>query len=213
MYLPRHFHEANLPALHRAIGEARLAVLITSGPQGITASHLPMLLDPSPQPNGRLLGHVARANPQWRDYDGKSEALAIFTGPEAYISPAWYATKKVTGKVVPTWNYVAVHAYGRLEFFDDPVRLRSLVGRLTERHESRRPAPWSVEDAPKDFIDGQLKAIVGFEMAIQRLEGKWKLGQNRSVEDRAGAIAGLKEEGGPGEQAVAALMSDREKGN
>jgi transcriptional regulator len=213
MYLPRSFHEENLPALHQAIGEARLAVLITSGPQGITASHLPMLLDPTPLPNGRLLGHLARANPQWRDYDGKGEALAIFSGPEAYISPAWYATKKATGKVVPTWNYVAVHAYGRLAFFDDAERLRSLVSRLTQRHESRRPAPWSIDDAPKDYIAAQLKAIVGFEMTIERLEGKWKLGQNRPAEDRAGSIAGLKEEGGPAELAVAALMSDREKGN
>jgi transcriptional regulator len=213
MYLPPHFREDNLPELQRAIGEARLAVLITSGPQGIVASHLPMLFDPTPLPNGRLLGHVARANPQWRGYDGMSEALAIFPGPEAYISPAWYATKRATGKVVPTWNYVAVHAYGRLEFFDDAVRLRSLVGRLTERQESRRPTPWAVDDAPKDYIDAQLKAIVGFEMAIQRLEGKWKLSQNRPAEDRAGTIAGLKEEGGPAEQAVAALMSDREKGN
>jgi transcriptional regulator len=212
MYLPPHFREDSLPELQRAISESRLAVLITSGPQGIVASHLPMLLDPTPLPNGRILGHVARANPQWRGYDGQSEALAIFPGPEAYISPAWYATKRATGKVVPTWNYVAVHAYGRLEFFDDAVRLRSLVGRLTERHESRRPAPWAVDDAPKDYIDGQLKAIVGFEMAIQRLEGKWKLSQNRTPDDRAGAIAGLKEEGGPAEQAVASLMGDREKG-
>jgi transcriptional regulator len=210
MYLPPHFREDSPPELQRAIAEARLAVLITNGPQGMVASHLPMLFDPTPQPNGRLLGHVARANPQWRGYDG-SEALVIFPGPEAYISPAWYATKKATGKVVPTWNYVAVHAYGRLEFFEDAVRLRSLVGRLTERHESQRPAPWAVDDAPKEFIDGQLKAIVGFEMTIQRLEGKWKLSQNRTAEDRAGAIAGLKEEGGPAEQAVAALMTDREK--
>lgn len=213
MYLPRHFREESLPALHRVIGEARLAVLITNGPQGIVASHLPMLLDAMPAPHGRLLGHVARANPQWRDYDGRTEALAIFPGPEAYISPAWYATKKATGKVVPTWNYVAVHAYGRLDFFDDAERLRSLVGRLTERHESRRPASWAIDDAPKDYIDAQLRAIVGFEMAISRIEGKWKLGQNRPAEDRAGTIAGLKEEGGPAEQAVAALMSDREKGN
>ena len=212
MYLPPHFREDSLPELQRAIAEARLAVLITSGPQGIVASHLPMLLDPTPLPNGRILGHVARANPQWRGYDGQSEALAIFPGPEAYISPAWYATKRATGKVVPTWNYVAVHAYGRLEFFEDAVRLRSLVGRLTERHEARRPAPWAVDDAPKDYIDGQLKAIVGFEMAIQRLEGKWKLSQNRTPDDRAGAIAGLKEEGGPAEQAVASLMGDRENG-
>jgi transcriptional regulator len=212
MYLPPHFREDSLPELQRAIAEARLAVLITSGPQGIVASHLPMLFDPTPLPNGRILGHVARANPQWRGYDGQSEALAIFPGPEAYISPAWYATKRATGKVVPTWNYVAVHAYGRLEFFEDAVRLRSLVGRLTERHESRRPAPWAVDDAPKDFIDGQLKAIVGFEMAIQRLEGKWKLSQNRTPDDRAGAIAGLKQEGGPAEQAVASLMGDRENG-
>ena len=210
MYLPPHFREDSLPELQRAIAEARLAVLITNGPQGMVASHLPMLFNPTPEPNGRLLGHVARANPQWRAYDG-SEALAIFPGPEAYISPAWYATKKATGKVVPTWNYVAVHAYGRLEFFEDAVRLRSLVGRLTERHESQRPAPWAVDDAPKEFIDAQLKAIVGFEMTIQRLEGKWKLSQNRTAEDRAGAIAGLKEEGGPAEQAVAALMTDREK--
>jgi len=212
MYVPPAFREDDLAAIYATIDEARLSHLVTATEQGLIATPLPLFLVRDEGPHGTLYGHVARANPQWK-LTPAGEAMALFLGPHAYITPNWYATKQETHRVVPTWNYVAVHAYGRLEFFDDPVRLRSLVGRLTERHESRRPAPWSVEDAPKDFIDGQLKAIVGFEMAIQRLEGKWKLGQNRSVEDRAGAIAGLKEEGGPGEQAVAALMSDREKGN
>ena len=209
MYLPNHFKEDRLDRLHEAIRRSRLAMLVSLGQKGLIATHLPMLLDPAPAPYGRLLGHMARGNPHWREVDQTVEALAIFPGPEAYISPAWYPTKVETGKVVPTWNYVAIHAYGRPAFFEDPVRLKELVSRLTEHHESRRQAPWAVDDAPQDYIAGQLKAIVGFEMPIARLEGKWKLSQNRRPEDQAGAIRGLNEEGGPAELAVAALMSEK----
>ncbi len=137
------------------------------------------------------LGHVARENPQWRQA-GAGEVLAIFLGANAYVSPSWYPTKqKSGGRVVPTWNYVAVHAYGRIEFFDDAARLEALVTRLTVMHETGQPAPWSVSDAPRDYLAAMLKAIVGFSLPIARLEGKWKMSQNRPPEDRAGAAAAL----------------------
>jgi transcriptional regulator len=206
MYLPPHFKEERVPVLHEAIRTAALGTLVTMGADGLEASHVPMLLDPEPAPYGTLIGHVSRANGQWRRPDAGMAALAIFLGPEAYVSPAWYATKRQTGKVVPTWNYVAVHAYGALRFFEDAERLLALVTRLTETHEAGRPAPWAVTDAPPEFIRAQLKGIVGFELPIARLEGKWKLSQNRPAEDRAGAIEGLQREGGDGGAAVAEAM-------
>ncbi len=154
----------------------------------------------------RLIGHLARANPQWRDLADGVAALAIFHGPHAYVSPSWYATKQETGKVVPTWNYVAVHAYGRLKVFDDPDRLYEVVGRLTEVHEADRAEPWSVTDAPAGFIRSQLKGIVGLELGVERLEGKWKLSQNRPVADREGVIAGLGQRPAESERQVADLM-------
>jgi transcriptional regulator len=196
MYLPPHFKEERVPALHEAIRTAALGTLVTMGADGLEASHVPMLLDPEPAPYGMLVGHVSRANEQWRRADAGVPALAIFLGPEAYVSPDWYATKRQTGKVVPTWNYVAVHAYGALRFFEDAERLLALVTRLTETHETGRPAPWAVTDAPPEFIRAQLKGIVGFELPIARLEGKWKLSQNRPAEDRASVIEGLRREGG-----------------
>src|SRR3984957_3940739 len=162
-----------------------------------------MLLDPDPAPNGTLLGHVARPNPQARGAVPGVQALAIFQGPDAYITPSWYATKRENGKVVPTWNYVTIHAYGSVEFFDDTERLRSIVTRLTERRESSRAAPWAVTDAPADFVEGMLKGIVGFAMPIARLEGKWKMSQNRPVQDRTGVMDGLADEG---REDVAALI-------
>jgi transcriptional regulator len=206
MYLPSHFREDRVPEMHEAIRQARLATLVTFGSEGIEANHVPMLLDPEPAPFGRLWGHLSRANPAWRRARPDAQALAIFLGPEAYISPSWYATKRQTGKVVPTWNYLAVHAYGPVRFIDEPERLLTLVTQLTDRHEAQRPEPWKVSDAPADYIAGMLEGIVGFEIEIARLEGKRKMSQNRPAEDREGAAAGLRREGGPAEAAVAAAM-------
>jgi transcriptional regulator len=193
MYIPPLFNEDRVEVLHEAIRTAGLATLVSTSMDGLLASHVPMLLDPAPAPFGTLIGHLARANPQAKGAIG--EALAIFQGPEAYISPSWYATKRRDGKVVPTWNYVAIHAYGPVTFFDDPERLREVVTRLTDRQEARRTEPWAVSDAPASFINGMLKAIVGFVLPISRLEGKWKMSQNRPAEDRAGVIVGLEAEG------------------
>ncbi|HEY0910827.1 MAG TPA: FMN-binding negative transcriptional regulator [Bradyrhizobium sp.] len=196
MYIPTQFREHDVPTIHTAIRQAGLATLVTSGPDGLIATPLPLLLDPEPGPYGTLHGHVAKANPQWQRSAGDSEALAMFIGPDAYISPSWYATKRETGKVVPTWNYVAIHAYGRAEFYSDSERLLALVTRLTNRHEDARAAPWAVNDAPPDFIQSQLKGIVGVELRITRLEGKWKMSQNRVAADREGVVEGLRVEGG-----------------
>jgi transcriptional regulator len=201
VYIPPLFKEEHIDVLHVAIRHTRLATLITNTTDGLIASHVPMLLDPEPAPYGTLIGHLARPNPQARGSIG--DALAIFQGAEAYITPSWYETKRQTGKVVPTWNYVAIHAYGTVEFFNDPERLRDVVTRLTQRFESTRAEPWAVTDAPADFTDMMLKGIVGFTLPITRLEGKWKMSQNRPAEDRAGVVAGLEAEG---RQDVAALI-------
>jgi transcriptional regulator len=201
MYLPSHFAETRVPVLHEAIARSGIATLVTSGPGGIEASHVPMLLDPTPAPFGTVLGHIARDNPQWRD--GAPEALAIFLGTDAYVSPSFYPTKKENGKVVPTWNYIAIHARGAIEWFDDAERLRAIVTRLTQKHESARPEPWAVTDAPPDYVDMMLKAIVGFAIPLARLEGKWKMSQNRPPADRKGAADVLRREGkGPVADAV-----------
>ncbi len=193
MYLPSHFAETRVPVLHEAIARSGIATLITSGPGGIEASHVPMLLDLEPAPFGTLLGHIARDNPQWRD--GAHEALAIFLGTDAYVSPSFYPTKKENGKVVPTWNYIAIHARGVIEWFDDAERLRAIVTRLTQKHEAGRPEPWAVTDAPPDYVNMMLKAIVGFAIPLARLEGKWKMSQNRPPADRKGAADVLRREG------------------
>ncbi|HUL05908.1 MAG TPA: FMN-binding negative transcriptional regulator [Candidatus Acidoferrum sp.] len=207
MYLPKDFTEERVPVLHDAIRQARIGALVTLGEAGIEASHVPMLIDPEPAPHGTLMGHIARTNPQWRRPAAGVQALAMFLGPNAYISPAWYATKQQTGKVVPTWNYVAIHAYGEVRFFDDADRLLRLVTRLTETHEAGRAQPWAVSDAPATYIQTMLKGIVGFELPVARLEGKWKMSQNRPAQDRAGTIEGLRREGGPAEAAVAEIVA------
>jgi transcriptional regulator len=207
MYLPKDFREERVPALHEAIRQIALATLVTLGPDGVEASHVPMLIDPEPAPFGTLRGHLARANPQWRRVAAGTQALAIFLGPETYITPSWYATKRASGKVVPTWNYVAVHAYGALRIVDDAAWLLALVTRLTATHEAGRAQPWAVSDAPADYIAGMVKAIIGFELPIARLEGKWKMSQNRPAEDRAGVVEGLMRDGGPGQRAVADIVA------
>ena len=191
MYTPRAFALDDLPELQQLIQHTRLAQLVTFGEHGLQASHLPLLLNPDEGPNGTLYGHLAKANRQWQDLQNGSEALVIFAGAEAYVSPGFYPAKAEHGKVVPTWNYLAVHAYGQAEVFTDAERLLTLVSALTDRHESGRAQPWKVSDAPADYIDGMLKAIVGFALPIQRLQGKRKLSQNRSAADIAGVREGL----------------------
>lgn len=195
MYLPTHFAEPRLDLLHAAIQNAGLATLVTSGAGGLDASHIPFLLEPTPAPLGRLLGHVARANTQWQAAPTDPDGLVIFLGPDAYVTPSWYATKRETGRVVPTWNYVAIYAHGRVRFFHDRERLLDLVTRLTDRHEQPRPTPWKVADAPADYVDSLLNGIVGVEVTITRLEGKWKASQNRNEADRRGVAEGLEREG------------------
>lgn len=207
MYTPAHFREERLPVLHEAIGQTRLCNLVTLGRNGLEASHIPVLLEPEEGPNGTLYGHLARGNPQWKLVDKSIQALAIFMGPDAYVSPSWYAEKARNGKVVPTWNYVTVHAYGDLDFFDGKDRLLALVTKLTEKHEGKRAEPWAVSDAPPDYIQAHLNGIVGFKLPIARIEGKWKMSQNRSLDDRQGVVAGLGQEEGPLEAAVADIMA------
>jgi transcriptional regulator len=206
MYTPSNFAINDLPELQQQILGTRLAVLVTHGEEGLQASHLPLLLRPDQGPNGTLYGHFARANPQWKALQNGAQALVIFAGADAYVSPGFYPSKAEHGKVVPTWNYVAVHAFGTAEVFTDADRLRDLVSALTDRHEAGRNNPWKVADAPADYIDGMLKAIVGFALPIQCLEGKRKLSQNRSPADIAGVREGLAASPDAHDQALAHLM-------
>jgi transcriptional regulator len=193
MYNPRWFKEDRLQFLHAEIRKIGFGTLVTSAASSMLASHVPLMLDTSRGEQGILYGHIARGNLQWRDTTPGSEGLAIFLGPDAYVTPRWYQTKKEDGKVVPTWNYVAIHVRGPVTFFEDPERLREVVTELTALHESAAEDPWKVTDAPVDYIQAQLKSIVGFEMPITRVEGKWKMSQNRPEPDREGVIAGLEE--------------------
>jgi transcriptional regulator len=187
------------------------ATLVTLGPAGLRASILPMLFDPDDGPSGTLRGHLARGNPHWRELVSDVEALAIFDGPDAYVSPAWYEEKRLTGKVVPTWNYVTVQAHGSITLHHELEWLVPHVRRLAERHEVGRVDPWSIDDAPEGYVETQARAIVGLELRISRLEAKRKLSQNRSSADIAGTIEGL-EAGTWQEKAVAAEMR-REDGS
>jgi transcriptional regulator len=195
MYLPEQFSETRLELLHDVLGRAGLVTLVTAGAGGLDASQIPMLLEPTPGPLGRLVGHLARASSHWQSTAADSEALVILLGPDAYVTPSWYATKRETGRVVPTWNYLAIHAHGRVRFFHDRARLLDLVTRLTDRHEQGRAQPWKVADAPADHVDALLGQIVGVELTIRRLEGKWKASQNRNPADRRGVADGLEAEG------------------
>ena len=205
MYTPPAFRLDDLPEIHAVVRACRLATLVTTTDSGLLATPLPLFLVPEEGPLGTLYGHVARANPQWSQAP-HGEALALFNGPDAYVTPSWYATKQEHGRVVPTWNYEAVHAYGEVEFFDDPARLLDVVTRLTNLHESARPEPWAVSDAPERFVQGQLKGIVGLRLSVGRFEGKRKMSQNRSAEDRAGVAAGLAASDRPRDRDSAALV-------
>ena len=190
MYTPPAFRLDDLADIHAAMRACRLCNFVTATADGPMATPLPLFLDQTEGDRGVLYGHLARANAQWRT-EAIGEALALFTGPDAYVTPSWYETKRETGKVVPTWNYVAVHAYGAVEFFEDAGRLLDVVTRLTNLHEGAGPDPWAVGDAPAAFIEAQLRGIVGLRMPITRIEGKRKMSQNRSAEDRAGVAKGL----------------------
>lgn len=205
MYVPPAFRDDDRASLHATMRAARICNLVTATAEGLIATPLPMLLADDEGEHGVLYGHVARANPQWRRAP-IGEAMAIFMGPDAYVTPSWYATKQATGKVVPTWNYVTVHAYGPVEFFEDADRLLDIVTRLTDLHEGPRAEPWAVSDAPAEFIQAQLRGIVGLRMAVTRIEGKRKVSQNRNAEDKAGVAAGLAGSERQTDQAVAALI-------
>ena len=207
MYLPKHFEETRVPVLHDLIRTHPLATLVMLTPGGLDANHIPFEIDPAPAPFGTLRGHVARANPLWRTVTDV-EALAVFQGPDLYISPSWYVTKQETGKVVPTWNYAVVHAHGPLRVIDDRAWLRAFVAALTNRHEAGRRDPWKVTDAPADYVDSMVTAIVGIEIPITKLIGKWKVSQNRPEQDRAGVVEGLRRDGGESAEAMARLVRD-----
>jgi len=209
MYLPKHFEETRVGILHELIRAHPLATLVTLNASGLDANHIPLIIETDPAPLGTLRGHIARANPLWRETASEIEALAIFHGADSYISPSWYPTKNETGKVVPTWNYAVAHAHGSLRFIDDRVWLRGFVEKLTARYEAGRRDPWKVTDAPPDFIDNQLGAIIGLEISIARLVGKWKVSQNRPGRDRQGVVEGLLEEGSESAAAMAAWVRQK----
>jgi transcriptional regulator len=206
MYTPTHFQESRTEVLHELIRRHPLGALIAATPDGVEASHVPFEIDAGHAPLGVLRCHVARANPLWRSLSTAAQTLVIFQGEDSYISPAWYAAKQQHGKVVPTWNYVVVHAYGRPRVVHDAEWLRALVTALTDRHEAGRPEPWRVTDAPADYVEKMLEAIVGVEVEIVRMTGSWKLSQNRSAADRQGVIDGLAATSSATDAAMARLI-------
>jgi len=206
MYVPQVFREDRKDRLEELMRRSPLATVVTLGEDGWNANHIPLIYETAPDAPGTLHGHVARANPLWRDTRPDAEVLAIFQGEQAYVSPSWYETKRQTGRAVPTWNYVAAHAYGTLETYTDAGRLRKHLTLLTAAHEAGFSQPWTLDDAPPDFIAGLLNGIVGIDIHVTRLVGKWKVSQNRTPEDRAGAIGGLSSRHEPANTAMAELM-------
>lgn len=205
MYLPAFYQEERREVQFDLIRSHPLGLLISAGPGGLMANALPFTAYPD-EGSGVLRVHVARANSQWRELSDATECLVVFSGPHAYISPSWYPSKAENHRTVPTWNYATVHVWGRPTLHEDAAWLRRQIDALTQAHEGHRPQPWKVSDAPADFVTAQLKAIVGIEISITRIEAKWKMSQNRSEADREGVVAGLQAEGGAGQAAVAKLV-------
>lgn len=205
MYIPPAFREDDPAILLRLMRDTRLSTLVTATAAGPIGTPLPLFFDPDEGEHGTLYGHLARANPQWQA-EPIGDAMAIFMGADAYVSPSWYAAKREHHKVVPTWNYEAVHAYGPVEFFEDPVRLLEAVTRLTNLREGAMATPWQVADAPPAFVQAQLRGIVGVRLAIRRLEGKRKLSQNRPAADRDGVARALADSPDPADRRVASLI-------
>jgi transcriptional regulator len=191
MYTPKHFEQPRTEVLHELMRARPLATLITLTSNGLNANHIPLHLIDTPEPFGTLRGHVAHANPLWNDFEKDVEVLAIFHGPDSYITPSWYATKQETGKVVPTWNYAVVHAYGMLRIIDDASWIRTQLETLTAQNEANFAKPWSVADAPHEFTEKLIGAIVGVEIVITKLTGKWKVSQNQPAQNQASVIEGL----------------------
>jgi transcriptional regulator len=209
MYRPVAFREDRIEAMHALIRAHPLGTLVSAGEGGLAANAIPFLVDPAASEKGVLHAHMARANDQLAALRAGGEVLVIFQGPQAYVTPSWYPSKAEYGKVVPTWNYVAVHAWGTPRVIEDAAWLRDQIGRLTASQEASRSPPWAVADAPDDFIASQLRGIVGIEIPITRIEGKWKVSQNRAEADRRGVVDGLAAEGA---QAMAQLVAERGKG-
>lgn len=194
MYVPKHFEVTDVKALHELINDYPLATLVTMSEKGLNANHIPMhFVATSAEPYGNLRGHIARANPLLEDIKAENQSLAIFHGPNAYITPSWYETKKEHGKVVPTWNYVVVHVYGRLQVVDNPDWLRAQLEALTDHNEAQFLKPWAVDDAPADFTEKLLESIVGIEMKVSKLLGKWKVSQSQPLQNKISVIKGLKD--------------------
>jgi transcriptional regulator len=208
MYQPLHFRENRIEVQHDLIRAHPLGLIVTSGPGGLQANHVPCLIYPDVSERGTLRAHLARANPHWRELAAAEQCLVVFQGPQRYITPSWYVTKQETGQVVPTWNYVVVHAWGRPRAIEDAGWLRRQIEDLTDRNEGDRREPWKVSDAPEPFLASQIKAIVGIEIPIDRIEGKWKVSQNRREPDRAGVVAGFRGEGEAAD-VMAALVAER----
>lgn len=203
MYNPKHFQTADIAQMHALIEQHSFGILVTQHENAPFATHLPFLLDATRGPHGTLLAHMARPNPQWRDLAAGGEALAIFQGPHAYISPSWYAS----APSVPTWNYTIVHAYGTARIVDDRDELRAMLARLVDTHEAGFEQPWRM-NLPEDYLERMMRGVVGFELAITRLEGKRKLSQNRAAADRAGVAAALRTSADPAAAAVGALVEE-----
>ncbi|MGE5652467.1 MAG: FMN-binding negative transcriptional regulator [Bacillota bacterium] len=208
MYLPKHFEETDTEQLYRLMRAHPLGTLVTLDAGGLNANHIPFEIDPGAGRFGTLRAHVARNNPVWRDASADLESLAVFQGPQAYISPSLYATKQEGGKVVPTYNFMVVHAYGRLRAVDDPAWLRAHLARMSDSFEAPRPEPWKLSDAPDDFIEKLLAAVVGIEIPIDRLIGKWKLSQNQPLANRVSVERGLRAAGDAGSLAMADAVAN-----
>ena len=207
MYLPAQFNETRPEVMHALMRAHPLCTLVTQCESGLVANHVPVQLLTEPAPLGCIRGHIARANPLWRDYRPETQALAIFQGPQVYISPSFYPSKVATGEVVPTWNYAVVHASGTLRFIQDAGWLREFVAGLTATHEAPRAVPWKVDDAPAPYVDKMLSLIVGFEFSIAALSGKWKVSQNRSQTDQEGVIRNLRSADDADSHDMAAMLA------
>lgn len=207
LYLPAYFNESRTEVLHALMQARPFATLVAASETGLVANHMPLETISEPAPHGLIRGHIARANPLWRQYRADSESLAIFHGPQAYISPSFYPSKRQSGEVVPTWDYAVVHARGPLRFVHDRVWLRALVSRLTDAQEASRREPWKIEDAPPEYIEKMLSAIVGFEFTIVSLTGKWKLSQNHPKPNRQGIVQGLRESGNADSREIADMLA------
>jgi len=213
MYVPKAFQEDRTDVLHAMMWDIGAAAVVGHGENGLVATHAPIELSPEPTPFGTIRIHFARTNPQAHAIEDGQELLLIFQGAQGYVTPSWYPSKKLTGKVVPTWNYIAVHAYGTAMVFEEAAKLKAHLAALTNHFERGYPLPWAIDDAPQSFIDSMCRAIIGIEIPLRKIEGKWKLSQNKSSDDRSGVINGLRAQGDSVSEVMANLVeaADRDR--